>query len=77
MYICGFWILYFNPSKPSDVDMSQLSYQPVKLYFAFMGFVRCLWYAAFISLNSINQSIYEMSKCGVLFDVWTEFLNII
>jgi hypothetical protein len=30
-----------------------------------------------ISLNRINQLIYVMVKCGVLFEVRTEFLNII
>jgi hypothetical protein len=29
-----------------------------------------------ISLNSINQLISVMVKCGVLFEVRTEFLNI-
>jgi hypothetical protein len=28
-----------------------------------------------ISLNSINQLIFVMVKCGVLFEVRTEFLN--
>jgi hypothetical protein len=32
---------------------------------------------AIISLNNINQLIFVMMKCGVLFDVRTEFLNII
>jgi hypothetical protein len=31
----------------------------------------------YISLNSINQLIFVMLKCGVLFEVRTEFLNII
>jgi hypothetical protein len=30
-----------------------------------------------ISLNSVNQLIFAMVKCGVLFEVRTEFLNII
>jgi hypothetical protein len=30
-----------------------------------------------ISLNSINQLIFVVVKCGVLFEVRTEFLNII
>jgi hypothetical protein len=29
-----------------------------------------------ISLNSVNQLIFVMVKCGVLFEVQTEFLNI-
>jgi hypothetical protein len=32
-------------------------------------------YTAIISLNSINQLIYLMAKCGVLFEVRTGFLN--
>jgi hypothetical protein len=29
-----------------------------------------------ISLNSINRLMFVMIKCGVLFEVRTEFLNI-
>jgi hypothetical protein len=32
---------------------------------------------AFISLNSVNQLVFVMVKCGVLFEVRTEFLNVI
>jgi hypothetical protein len=32
---------------------------------------------AIISLNDINQLIFVMVKCCVLFEVRTEFLNII
>jgi len=32
---------------------------------------------AIISLNSVNQLIFVMVKCGVLFEVRTGFLNII
>jgi hypothetical protein len=31
----------------------------------------------FKGLNSVNQLIFVMVKCGVLFEVRTEFLNII
>jgi hypothetical protein len=31
----------------------------------------------FISLNSVNQLIVVMVKCGVLFEVRAEYLNII
>jgi hypothetical protein len=31
----------------------------------------------FISLNSLNQLIFVMVKCDVLFEVQTEFLNVI
>jgi hypothetical protein len=30
-----------------------------------------------ISLNSINQLVFVTVKCGVLFEVQTEFLNIV
>jgi hypothetical protein len=30
-----------------------------------------------ISLNSVTQLIFVMVKCGVLFEVRTEFLNIV
>jgi hypothetical protein len=30
-----------------------------------------------ISLNNVNHLIFAMVKCGVLFEVWTETLNII
>jgi hypothetical protein len=33
--------------------------------------------AIIISLNSVNQLILVMVKCGVLFEVRTEFFNII
>jgi hypothetical protein len=29
----------------------------------------------FLNLNSVNQLIFVMVKCGVLFEVRTEFLN--
>jgi hypothetical protein len=32
---------------------------------------------AIISLNSVNQLIFVMVKCGVLFEVRTEFLCIV
>jgi hypothetical protein len=32
---------------------------------------------AIISLNSVNQLIFVTVKCGVLFEVRTEFLNAI
>jgi hypothetical protein len=31
----------------------------------------------FLTLNSVNQLIFVMVKCGVLFEVRAEFLNII
>jgi hypothetical protein len=35
-----------------------------------------LTYAVLLNLNSVNQLIFVMVKCGVLFEVRTEFLNI-
>jgi hypothetical protein len=28
-----------------------------------------------LNLNNVNQLIFVMVKCGVLFEVWTGFLN--
>jgi hypothetical protein len=36
-----------------------------------------LWVSAIISLNSINQLLFVMVQCGVLFEVRTEFVNIL
>jgi hypothetical protein len=33
-----------------------------------------MW-SADLNLNSVNQLIFVMVKCGVLFEVRTEFLN--
>jgi hypothetical protein len=40
-----------------------------------MGIVWLSAQKEIISLNSINQLIFVMVKCGVLFEVRTEFLN--
>jgi hypothetical protein len=50
--------------------MSQLSQQSVTLYFVWFS----LW-KAIIYLNSINQLNFVIVKCGVLFEVRTEFLK--
>jgi hypothetical protein len=45
------------------------------MYFVFMG---CIWFwlqITIISLNSINQLIFVMVKCGVLFEVRTGFFK--
>jgi hypothetical protein len=42
-----------------------------------MCFVLLSLLVVIISLNSINQLIFVMVKYGVLFEVRTEFLNII
>jgi hypothetical protein len=42
-----------------------------------MDFVRFLVKTAIISINSVNHLVFVMVKCGVLFEVRIEFLNII
>jgi hypothetical protein len=57
--------------------MHDMTYQSVNVYFVFMGL---LWFSMktrIISLNSIKELIFVMLKCGVLFEVRTESLNII
>jgi hypothetical protein len=29
----------------------------------------------YYTINSVNQLIFVMVKCGVLFEVWTDFLS--
>jgi hypothetical protein len=41
------------------------------------GFILFWEQTAIISLRSVNQLIFVMVKCDVLFEVRTEFLNII
>jgi hypothetical protein len=53
--------------------MYQLLYTSVTPNFVFVCFV--CFSKVIISLNSINEFIFVMVKCGVLFEVWTEFLN--
>jgi hypothetical protein len=43
--------------------------------FTRMSFTRVWEYTAIISLNWIKNLIFVMVKCGVLFEVRTEFLN--
>jgi hypothetical protein len=42
-----------------------------------MGFLYVSLQTVIISLNGVNQLIFVMVKCGVFFEVRTEFLNII
>jgi hypothetical protein len=42
-----------------------------------MGIIWFSVWTAIISLNSINKLIFVMVKCGILFEVRSEFLNII
>jgi hypothetical protein len=55
--------------------MYQSLQQSVMLHFVFIGFVWLSLQTAIIFLNSVNQLIFVMVKCGVLFEVRTEFLN--
>jgi hypothetical protein len=57
--------------------MNHLLWQSTMLYFVFIGFVWFSLKTAIISLNIINQPIFVMVMCGVLFEVRTEFLNVI
>jgi hypothetical protein len=45
------------------------------LHFVFVGFVWFSLWTAIIPLNSVNQLIFVMVKCSVLFEVRTGFLN--
>jgi hypothetical protein len=50
-------------------SMSSAGVEPVVFYDSQL--------TAIISLNSINQVIFVMVKCGVLFEVRTEISNIV
>jgi hypothetical protein len=40
------------------------------------NFIQCFGHLlSLLNLNSVNQLIFVMVKCGVLFEVRTEFLN--
>jgi hypothetical protein len=41
----------------------------------FLTYPNCKLQTAIISLNSVTQLVFVMVKCGVLFEVRTEFLN--
>jgi hypothetical protein len=64
--------LDFKPSGSYMYCTTCFDYQ--KLHFVFM-FCMVLTVNGDFSLNSINQLIFVMVKCGVLFEVRTEFLN--
>jgi hypothetical protein len=57
--------------------MYHLLYQSVIIHFVFVGLEWFSLLTAIISLNSVNKLIFVMVKYGVLFEVRTEFLNII
>jgi hypothetical protein len=63
------WLLYVPPTLIINFAFCPQS--------VFMGFLWFLEQTAIISQNSINQLSIVMVKCLVLFQVRTEFLNII
>jgi hypothetical protein len=66
---------YFNPLRPSGNYVNHLLWQPVMLHFVFIGFAWFSLLTAIISFKSVKKLIDVMVKCGVLFEVRTEFLN--
>jgi hypothetical protein len=58
------WVLYVTPALLS-----------VTGHFVCMGLAWFSVQTAIIYLNSVNKLIFVMVKCGVLFEVRTEFLN--
>jgi hypothetical protein len=73
--IHGTEVSNINLLKPNGYYMYHPLYLSVTMYFVFMNLVRFSVLTAIISLNGINQLIFVMVKCGVLFEVRTEFLN--
>jgi hypothetical protein len=63
--------------RPPEYEAEVLVTQPQRSVYCVSWVCMILTVTAFISLNSINQLIFVMVKCGVLFEVRTEFLNII
>jgi hypothetical protein len=66
-----------NPLKPSGKNMYHLFSLSLTVNFAPRCLLRVSEQTAIISLNSINQLIFIIVKCGVLFEVRTGFLNIV
>jgi hypothetical protein len=66
-----------NLLKPSGSTMYHLLQESVPLHFVFMGLVSFSAWTAIISLNGVNQLIFAMVKCCVLFEVRTRLLNTI
>jgi hypothetical protein len=63
-------LLRLNALKPSN------NYASANLIIFVCGFCMFLFSKQrIISLNTVNQLILVMVKCGVLFEVRTEFLN--
>jgi hypothetical protein len=66
-------LILLNHLEPNYIY--DLLYQSVTLNFEFVGFHMFFTVNGIIFLNSVNQLIFVMVKCGVLFEVRTEFLN--
>jgi hypothetical protein len=66
-----------NPLKPKGNYMYRLLYQSMTLHFVYVDFVCFSASTGIILLNSVNKLIFVMVKCGVLFEVRTDCLNII
>jgi hypothetical protein len=76
LFVDVWFVHILNPLRPSGNYMNHLLCQSAMLYFVFIGFEK-FSPIAIIPLNNINQLIFVMVKYGVLFEVRTEFLNII
>jgi hypothetical protein len=61
---------FLNPLKPSGNYIYHRLLQSITLYFVYL-----IRFLAIISSNSVNQLIFLMVKCVVLFEVRTGFLN--
>jgi hypothetical protein len=57
--------------------MYHLLYHSMTLHFVFVGLVLLSALTGISFVNSVNKLIAVMVKCGVLFEVRAEFLNII
>jgi hypothetical protein len=55
----------FKPLMPTGTYTYHLMWQPTTLHFVFMGFICNSEQTAIISLNTINQVIGVMVKCGL------------
>jgi hypothetical protein len=57
--------------------MYHMIYQSLTIHFVFVGFVWFFASTGIIFLNIVNKLIFVMVKCGVLFEVRTEFSSTI
>jgi hypothetical protein len=68
---------WINKQANKQTNINILKPSGYNMYFVFMGFISFSLQIVIISLNSVNQMIFVMVKCGVLFEVRTAFLNIV